>query len=336
MDEALLPARKPRLPSGARGSTRKRTSETATQTVTTVGTQTEAARAAASRAAELIGGGGALGERGTLGGPPLWRVHAVGDEDGGAAAPAHAHPAASPLRVPGVAVGTSPGRAPALGSPGRRSSVGSSASSAEQLEQLDSLLREHQQLLKARVDGVRVDHQRKQRDWFASAGQEPPSPPRAAGRGGAGAGQPPRSGAQQAAAATRGSCAPPEGPSSRPTSAPPTPARGAALGMHGSALSAGLSPRARKEDKGCNSEPDIAPSMCARAPPRPARLPFSAPPPPLLPLVLPRAALRLATPSHTQANLRARALAVARPAPGAPRSSRSPSSRRCSRSSTAS
>jgi hypothetical protein len=210
LDQILQP-RKPALPPNARALLKKRTTSHATQTVSTIATQTDAG---STQPPSTRGGGGA---------PQAWQEHrgAQGgkenafERDAGATGAekyvdvyAAVGPAASQQWSHGGGLGAS---APGSTAGSRRVSLAPSSSS-EQLEQLDSLLHEHQRRLRERVEGVRVEQARKQKEWFASVKQSLPSPQRLAGDAIAGghAPQPARSGAQ---------------PLSRPGTAPPTPSR---------------------------------------------------------------------------------------------------------------
>lgn len=230
--DQLLPPRRPQLPASARGSRKKRTSEHATQTISTIGTQTEG------------GGGSGARWRGTsaaAGGKEngLWGAAAAGSGKAGTSAGA-SRAASAPRSA--VGVGPSPPRAPPSGhasahasAPGSRRASLAPSSSADQLEQLDSLLHEHQQRLRERVEGARAEQARKQREWFASVGQSLPTPQRAAGGHALG------------------------GLDSRLGTAPPTPSR--------VTVTPTASPRLRAARPSV-ADAETAPSMCAAAPPR--------------------------------------------------------------------
>jgi hypothetical protein len=210
LDE-ILPRRKPRLPSSARGSLKKRTTEHATQTVSTIGTQTEAGATSAPRGGAPAHKHGAKGQHARRALAPDGGEHAPGATAPLASAGGPLGPAAydsneddgpSAREAGPVQPQHSTGRSAGRGSPGGWAQGSSHAggghadqadpshshgrpsltpsSSAEQLEQLDSLLHEHQQRLRERVDGVRAEQQRRQKDWLASVADTLPTPQRRA------------------------------------------------------------------------------------------------------------------------------------------------------------
>ncbi|KAJ1618069.1 hypothetical protein T492DRAFT_1095344 [Pavlovales sp. CCMP2436] len=197
--DQLLPPRKPRLPSSARSSLKKRTNEHGTQTISTIGTQTEASTGTARHAA---GGkenahhfdvGSARG-KGSVGAGAAAKAPHV--RHGALNAPRDSARWAQPANYADAATSE-------LGS--HRVSL-TPSSSADQLEQLDSLLHEHQQRLRERVDGARAEQSRKQKEWFAAVGQSLPTP-------------------QRKVAADSLGLADAHTHSSRPGTAPPTPSR---------------------------------------------------------------------------------------------------------------
>jgi hypothetical protein len=174
--DQLLPPRKPRLPSSARGSLKKRTNEHGTQTISTIGTQTEASTGTARPA-----GGKENARNADAGSTPSSGRGGVGS--GGASAEAKEQHARAP---DALRDNTHNARwaqpvnctEAATSEPGSRRVSLTPSSSADQLEQLDSLLHEHQQRLRERVDGARAEQSRKQKEWFVSVGQSLPTPQR--------------------------------------------------------------------------------------------------------------------------------------------------------------
>lgn len=256
--DQLIPPRKPRLPPSARGSVKKRTNEHGTQTISTIGTQTERADAADMAGARGDGGGQAKLPAGgkenasariadMRAGAKGSRAHTAGAGGGrSAGARAHGGSSHSPLRADDARWALPGGSASAGASePGSRRVSLTPSSSAEQLEQLDALLHEHQARLRDRVEGARIEQQRKHREWFASVGQSLPTPQRSAG------------GEALDLAPL---------PHSRPGTAPPTPSRASFTPM-GSPARARASAGARP----AVVDAETAPSMCA-APQRAAQL----------------------------------------------------------------